>query len=244
MAKNGANAIALDSNTGRRQLLQLSALALLVAQSKVFAFSLGDITDAQAGSSIKTLLEKSASAAVLQLGKPGGFMGNDAVRIGLPGNLEKASKLLGKLGQGRKVDELIAAMNSAAEQAVPFAKPLLINAVKSMTVVDAKNILTGGNTSVTDFFASKTREPLTEKFLPTVTKVTNKAQLTAKYDAVAGKAVGLGLVKKEDSNMAGFVTHKTLDGLFTIIGQQESALRADPAKAGDSLLKKVLGGLV
>ena len=229
---------------GRRQLLQLSALALLVAQSKVFALSLADVTDAQAGGSIKTLLEKSASAAVLQLGKPGGFMHNDAVRIGLPGNLEKASGLLSKLGQGRKVDELLAAMNSAAEQAVPFAKPLLMNAIKSMTVVDAKNILTGGNTSVTHFFASKTREPLTEKFLPTVTRVTNKAQLTAKYDAVAGKALGFGLVKKEDSNMAGFVTRKTLDGLFTVIGQQESALRADPGKAGDAVLKKVLGGLL
>ena len=76
------------AGTGRRQLLQLSALALLVAQSKVFALSLADMTDAQASNSIKTLLEKSANAAVLQLGKPGGFMHNDAVRIGLPGNLE------------------------------------------------------------------------------------------------------------------------------------------------------------
>ncbi len=236
----------LNTTAGRRQMLQLSALALLVAQSKVFALSLADlsgISDAQAGGSIKTLLEKSASAAVLQLGKPGGFMNNDAVRIGLPGELGKASKLLGKLGQGRKIDELIAAMNSAAEQAVPFAKPLLSNAIKSMTVVDAKNILTGGNTSVTDFFASKTREPLTAKFLPTVTRVTNKAQLTPKYDALAGKAAGLGLVSKEDSNMAGFVTRQTLDGLFTVIGQQEAALRANPAQAGDALLRKVLGGL-
>lgn len=228
----------------RRQVLQLSALALLVAQSKVMALSLSDISDAQAGSSIKTLLEKSATAAVLQLGKPDGFLGNDKVRIGLPGNLDQAAKLLGRLGQGHKVDELITAMNRAAEQAVPFAKPLLVNAVKNMTVVDAKNILTGGNTSVTDFFASKTRDPLSEKFLPSVTRVTKKAQLTAKYDAVAGKAAGWGLVKKEDSNVASFVTHKTLDGLYTVIGEQEAALRANPAKAGDALLRKVLGGLI
>ena len=231
----------IAADTGRRQVLQLSTLALLVAHAKVFAFSLSDITDAQAGSSIKTLLEKSATAAVLQLGKPDGFLGNDKVRIGLPGNLDQASKLLSRLGQGRKIDELITAMNRAAEQAVPFAKPLLVNAVKTMTVRDAKNILTGGNTSVTDFFASKTRAPLAEKFLPTVTRVTNKAQLSAKYDALAGKAAGLGLVKKEDSNMAGFVTGKTLDGLFTVIAQQESALRADPSKAGDALLRKILG---
>ncbi len=230
----------------RRQTLQLSALtalALLVAQSKVLAFSLADISDAQAGSSIKSLLDKSASAAVLQLGRKDGFLGNDKVRIGLPGNLDKASKFLSRMGQGDKLDELVTAMNRAAEQAVPFAKPLLVKAVKDMTVVDAKNILTGGNTSVTDFFASKTRAPLAEKFLPSVTRVTNKAQLTAKYDAVAGKAAGFGLVKKEDSNMASFVTGKTLDGLFTVIGQQESALRANPAKAGDALLRKVLGGL-
>ena len=227
----------------RRAALQLSALALGFAATRVWAFSLADITDAQAGSSLKTLLEKSATGAVLQLGRLDGFMGNDKVRIGLPGHLEQVGKLLRQLGQGQKVDDLVLAMNRGAEQAVPLAKPLLVNAVHSMTVVDAKNILTGGNTSVTDFFASKTRAPLTEKFLPIVTQTTNKSDLSGKYNRVAGKAAGLGLVSKEDSNIQGYVTRRALDGLFGVIGEQEAALRANPAKAGNELLSKVLGAL-
>ncbi len=227
----------------RRQLLQLSALALATAQAKVFALSLPGLSDGQASSGLAALLEQSATAAVLQLGRPDGFMGNDKVRIGLPGHLDAGAKLLKRLGQGKKVDELLLAMNRSAEQAVPLAKPLLSNAIKSMTVSDAKGILTGGNTSVTDFFADKTRSPLTEQFLPLVTEVTSKASLSQKYNAVAGKTKGLGLVKDEDSNLEGYVTRKTLDGLYAIIGEQEASLRADPGKASGDLLKSVLGSL-
>ena len=230
----------------RRQTLQLSALtalALLVAQSKVLAFSLADISDAQAGSSIKSLLDKSASAAVLQLGRKDGFLGNDKVRIGLPGNLDKASKFLSRMGQGDKLDELVTAMNRAAEQAVPFAKPLLVKAVKDMTVVDAKNILTGGDTSVTQFFASKTRTPLGQRFLPVVNQATEKVQLAQHYDAFAGKAASFGLVKKEDAQLGPYVTGKTLDGLYLMIGEEEKKIRQNPLGSASTMVQKVFGAL-
>lgn len=233
----------LQGPFSRRTVGQLSAALILFAYQQAHALSLADISSAQANSSIKSLLEQGALKAVLQLGRTDGFLGNEQVRIGLPGHLEEASKLLRQLGQGRKLDELVTAMNRGAEQAVPFAKNLLVGAARSMNAVDAKNILTGGNTSVTDFFAGKTREPLTRQFVPIVTRATAKAQLADKYNHFAGKAHRWGLVQEEDGTIQNYVTRKTLDGLYLVIGQQEQLLRANPAKASSDLLRKVLGSL-
>lgn len=202
-----------------------------------------DLSETDAASGVRAALEKGATSAVSLLGRSGGFLGNPKVQIPLPGFLEDAAKLLKMTGQQKRVDELITAMNRAAEAAVPEAKPLLINAVKSMSVEDARKVLTGGDNSVTQFFAGKTREPLAEKFLPIVTKATEKVSLAEKYNAVASKAMGLGLVKKEEANVQQYVTGKALDGLFLMIGEEEKKIRQNPAAAGSAILKKVFGSL-
>jgi len=176
------------------------------------------------------------------LGKPGGFLDNPQVRIPLPGALERAASMLRAIGQGHRVDDLVNSMNRAAEQAVPEARPLLVNAVKSMSVEDAVRIVRGGDTSVTDFFAGKTRAPLGEKFLPIVTTETRKVSLAAKYNAVASKGSTFGLVKPEDANVEQYVTRKALDGLYFMIGQEEKKIRADPVATGSAILKAVFGG--
>lgn len=217
--------------------------ALWVLAARAQAQSLAALSNADASAGLKAALERGAAAAVDLLGKTDGFLGNPKVRIPLPGALEKGAKLLKGLGQGARVDELVTAMNRAAESAVPEAKPLLTNAVKSMTVSDAKKILSGGDTSVTGFFAEKTRTPLTGKFLPIVTKATEKVSLAEKYNAVAGKGVGLGVVKKEDANVQQYVTGKALDGLYLTIGEEEKKIRQDPVGTGSAILKKVFGAL-
>lgn len=227
-----------NSATGRA----LAAL-LATAYAQAHALSLGDLTNGEASQGLKTALEKGALAAVGILGKTDGFFGNDKVRIPLPGYLADAAKLLKGLGQGKRVDELLESMNRAAESAVPMAKDLLVGAVKSMNVMDAKKILSGGETSVTTFFAEKTREPLGVKFLPVVTKATEKVGLAAKYNSVAAKAQGLGLIKKEDANIQQYVTGKTLDGLFYMIGEEEKKIRQDPIGTGSAILKKVFGAV-
>lgn len=231
----------------RRQFNQTlacgAAWLVLAAQQQAWALSLSDLTDKDASAGLKAALEKGALAAVGLLGKPDGFLGNPAVRIPLPGYLEDAAKLLRQFGQGKRVDELVTSMNRAAEAAVPMGKDLLVGAVKNMSVTDAKKILTGGEDSVTQFFAEKTRTPLGEKFLPVVTKATEKVGLAAKYNRVAGKAAGLGLVKKEDANIQQYVTDKSLDGLYTIIAQEERKIRQDPVGTGSAILKKVFGAL-
>jgi len=215
------------------------ACIILLAHARAHALSLADLTDGEASQGLKTALEKGALAAISLLGRKDGFLGNDKVRIPLPGFLEDAGKLLKTFGQGKRVDELVNAMNRAAETAVPTANDLLMGAVKSMSVTDAKNILTGGDTSVTQFFASKTREPLGVTFLPVVTRATQKVELASKYNRVASKAVGIGLVSKNEANIEQYVTGKTLDGLYFVIGEEERKIRRDPVGAGSDILKKV-----
>lgn len=233
----------MDRRQFNQSLVGGAALLVLAARQQAWALSLADLSDKDASSGLRTALEKGALAAVALLGQPGGFLDNPKVRIPLPGYLEDAAGLLRKFGQGQRVDELVTSMNRAAEAAVPMGKDLLVGAVKNMSVSDAKKILTGGDNSVTQFFAEKTRAPLGEKFLPVVTKATEKVGLAEKYNRVAGKAAGLGLVKKEDANIQRYVTGKSLDGLYTIIGEEERKIRQDPVGTGSAILQKVFGAL-
>ena len=191
---------------------------------------------------IRAALGSGAKAAVLQLGQAGGFSGNPKVRIGLPGVLADAAPLLKTMGQGKRLDELVAAMNQAAEQAVPLAADLLGQAIAHLTVDDAQRILRGGDTAVTEFFASTTRQPLTVAFLPMVKHSTDQVQLADKYQAVAGRAAKLGLLKAQDADLPGYVTGRALDGLYTVIGEEERKMRQNPAAAGSALIKKLFGG--
>jgi len=134
-------------------------------------------------------------------------------------------------------------MNHAAESAVALAKPMLLDAVKSMSVTDAKNILTGGETSVTDFFRQKTATPLNAKFLPVVKKITDGNGLSSQYNAVMGQASASGLVSKEEATLESYVTQRALNGLYTIIADEEKAIRADPVGTGSAILGKVFGAL-
>jgi hypothetical protein len=223
--------------------IPLLAAVILLAQQRAQAFSLDELSNKDATQGLKIALEKGALAAVSLLGKTDGFLGNEKVRIPLPGYLEDASKLLRTFGQGARLDELVTAMNRAAEAAVPMAKDLLLGAVKSMNVTDAKKILAGGETSITAFFAEKTRAPLNLKFLPVVTQATVNVGLAEKYNQVAGKAADMGLLKKEDANIQQYVTGKSLDGLYLMIGEEEKKIRQNPVAAGSAILEKVFGAL-
>lgn len=216
---------------------------VLLATTHARALSLGDLSNADASSGVKAALEQGALAAVGLLGQSGGFLNNPQVRIPLPGYLDDAAQLMKRFGQGKRIEELETSINHAAEAAVPMGKDLLVSAVRSMSVSDAKKILTGGDTSVTQFFSEKTRTPLGAKFLPIVTQATQKVGLAQQYNAFAGKAAGFGLVKQEDTTIEHYVTGKTLDGLFTMIGVEEQKLRQNPAAAGSAILQKVFGAL-
>ncbi|MBF8177333.1 MAG: DUF4197 domain-containing protein [Burkholderiaceae bacterium] len=219
------------------------AVSLSLVVSVAFAASLADLSNKDATSGVKAALEKGATVAVSKLGVENGFLNNEKVKIGLPSVVEKAMPILKMTGQGKKVEELQVSMNHAAESAVALAKPLLLDAVKSMSVSDAKNILTGGDTSVTDFFRQKTATPLGAQFLPVVKKITDKNGLAPQYNAIMGKVGSSGLVSQDETTVEGYVTKRALDGLYTMIGEEEKAIRQDPVGAGSAILGKVFGAL-
>lgn len=199
------------------------------------------LSERDAARGVRAALERGALAAVGLLGRQDGFLGNPKVRIPLPGVLEDAARLLRGAGQGKRVDELVTAMNRAAEAAVPEARALFVDTVREMSVEDALGIVRGGDTSVTDFFARKTRAPLGAKFLPIVTRATEKVQLAERYNAVAAKAAGLGLLKGGQVTIQQHVTGKALDGLYLMVGEEERKIRADPVKTGSAILRQVFG---
>ena len=228
----------------RRQFSSaLALLAVALVAERAQAQGLAGISNIDASKGLKSALETGALTAIQLLGRENGFLGNPQVRIPLPGYLKDAARFLSALGQRKRIDDLEIAMNRAAESAVPLARQLLVNAVKNMSVTDAKNILAGGDTSVTEFFAGKTRAPLAVSFLPVVRQATSKVALAEKYDRIASKAQGLGLVQAEDASIDQYVTRKSLDGLYFMIGEEEKKIRRDPVATGSALLQKVFGAL-
>ncbi len=209
----------------------------LIISAPSFALGLGDLSNKDAVSGLKDALLQGSSAAVGKLGVENGFLGNDKVKIPLPDALKRVESGLRLLGMQRQADELVVAMNRAAEQAVPEAKALLVGAVKNMSVQDAKGILTGGDTAA----RRTTSYQLTQKFLPIVTKATSKVGLAEKYNNLAGQGAQLGLVDAKQAKIENYVTQKTLDGLFLMIAEQEKAIRKDPVGTATGMAQKVFG---
>lgn len=206
-----------------------------------WAFPARALSESDAAAGVRAALERAGTAAVQRLGRKDGFWGHKALRIGLPPPLDSAAQVMKAMGLGKRVGELELAINRAAETAVAGSLDLVRGAVRSMTVDDALGIVRGGDTAVTQFFERKTREPLTLRFRPIVDEATRKHALAEKYDAVAQRAAGAGLVKGEQASIGAYVTDKALDGLYRTIGEEERQIRRDPVATGSALLKQVFG---
>lgn len=225
-------------------MLRLISLAAgLALSSSVFALSLADLSQSDASGGLKDALSQGAKVAVQQLGKPGGFSNNPEVRIELPGNLGKAAKTMKMMGMGAQVDQLEANMNKAAEAAVPQAQALLLDSVKKMTVQDAKSILSGPQDSATQYLNKTSREQIRAKFLPIVKQATAQVGLAKQYNSFAGQAASFGVIDAKSANIENYVTEQALNGLFSMIAEQEASIRQNPAGAATSLAKKVFGAL-
>ncbi|HEX3374956.1 MAG TPA: DUF4197 domain-containing protein, partial [Edaphobacter sp.] len=169
---------------------------------------------------------------------------NEAIKIPVPQNLRTVERVARGLGQGAKVDEFVASMNHAAESAAPEAESIFAEAVTEMTIDDARKLLNGGDTSITDYFKSKTSARLAVAFRPHVEAAMRKNGVTQQYEALAGKASQLSWVSFGNSSSLDidtYVVNKALDGLFYMLGQQEKEIRTNPAARTTALLKQVFG---
>ena len=221
----------------------LGLLLSLVIVAPAFAGSAGDITNSEANSGLKQALVDGSAKAVSLLGVENGFFGNPKVKIPLPPALQKIEAALRYTGMRKQADELVLAMNRAAEAAVPEAKALLVESVRKMSISDAKGILTGGDTAATDYFRRTTQSQLTDRFLPIVKKATDRVGLAQQYNSLAGQAAQLGLIRDQQASIERYVTQKALDGLYLTIAEQEKAFRQNPLSATSDIVRRVFGAV-
>jgi hypothetical protein len=214
--------------------------------------SLAGLSQDQMIGGLKEALGKGVQQAVGTLGKTDGFLKDANVKIPMPESLQKVEKTLRTLRQDKLADEFVTTMNRAAEQAVPEAAAVLGDSVKQMSITDAKNILTGTNNAATQFFRRTSETNLHARFLPIVKAATEKAGVTGAYkrmtDKVGGGLGGLGglgggLLGRQAPDLDDYVTHKTLDGLFVKIAEQEKQIRENPVARTTDLLQKVFGAV-
>ncbi|MCX5814032.1 MAG: DUF4197 domain-containing protein [Proteobacteria bacterium] len=193
-------------------------------------------------SGLKEALSIGTGNAVASTSKIDGYFKNQIIKILLPDKIQDAANILGKVGYQKQVDNFVLSMNRAAETAAPKAKSFFVDAIKAMTFEDAKNILSSGDTAATDYFKSKTFNKLYDAFKPIVAKSMNEVGATRSYKEMTGKytsAVPFG--KMESLDLDQYVTNKSLDGLFYMVGQEEKKIRTDPVAQVTDLLKKVFG---
>lgn len=233
----------MSSPLPRSTRLAILAALCFLALPPALAVAAMNLTSGERVAGLREALTQGARVAVDRLGKPDGFLGNPEVRIPLPKTLKKAEKAMRALGLRKQSDELVVAMNRAAEDAMPEAKAVLVDAVKKMTVQDAASILTGPDDAATQYFKRTSTPQLREKLLPIVQRTTGKVEVAQKYNALAGQISDIGLMKPEQASIESYVTDKALDGLFLMIAKEEAAIRKNPLGQASSILQKVFGSL-
>jgi hypothetical protein len=210
--------------------------------------SLAGLSQEQVAEALKQALGKGVSSAITNLAKPDGFLANPKVKIPMPEKLQSVEKTLRALKQDQYADGFVTTMNRAAEAAVPEALPIFTDALKSMTIDDAKKLVSGTNDSATQFFKTKGEKQIQEKMSPIVKQATEKAGVTAAYKKLFAQGGGassfLGKLNYDTSmlDVDKYVTQKASDGLFKMIAEEEERIRKNPAARTTELLQKVFGG--
>lgn len=199
------------------------------------------LSDTKIASGLKQALSVGTKNAVHLVDKPGGYLDNQAIKILLPKSLQPAESILRGAGQGPKIDGFVASMNHAAESAAPAAEQIFADAVTAMTIDDARKLLNGGDTSITDYFKSKTSSQLATAFRPAVEKAMNENDVTQQYQALVGNVPQMPFMKSPSLDINTYVVNQALNGLFYMLGQQEKDIRQNPAARTTGLLKEVFG---
>ncbi len=194
---------------------------------------------------LKEALATGTERAVAEVSKPDGYFGNQLIKILLPERIQKAANILGEVGYRGQVDEFVVSMNRAAEKAAPKAARFFGDAIRQMTVEDAKGILNGGDTAATRFFEKKTRAQLFDAFKPTVSRSMDQVGTARAYKEMVGTYESIpfaSLAGLPTLDLDTYVTNKALDGLFIMVGEEEKKIRNNPAAQTSDLLRKVFGG--
>jgi uncharacterized protein YceK len=202
----------------------------------------GSITEAEAGQGIKEALGQGLANAVLRLNKQDGFFKDALYKILLPPDAKKIENTLRDLGFSNMVDKAVLQINRGAEDAAGFAKPIFVDAIKSMTLQDAIGLVKNGDTSATHFFREKTTDKLFTAFLPVIKSSLDKVEATKYYGDVVSKYNSFPTTfKKINPDLPSFVTAKATEALFDLVAKEELNIRKNFAARTSDILKKVFG---
>ena len=192
-------------------------------------------------SGLKEALAIGTKNAVKSVSQFDGYFGDEIIRIGMPEKLRKVAEVLEKIGYQEQVDHFILSMNRAAERAAPEAASIFAAAIKDMSLEDARGILIGGDTAATDYFKSKTSDEISEAFKPIISSSMNDVGVTRLYKGIMDKYTSLPFMQSESLDLDRYVTNKSLDGLFYMLGQEEKSIRTNPEARVTELLQNVFG---
>lgn len=190
---------------------------------------------------LKEALQVGTNNSVKRTGQVDGFFKNPSIKIPLPDQIQKSEKILRKVGLGKQLDQFVLSLNRAAEQATPAAKDIFWDAIKKMTFDDAIGIFKGNDTAATDYFKNKTSNQLKTTFAPAIKQATDKTDVTRIYKKLTLEVKKVKIIKLDPVDIDQYVTIKTLDGLFYVLGEEEKKIRKDPAARVTELLKEVFG---
>lgn len=202
----------------------------------------GNLSDADYGKGLKDALAQGVKKAVTSLGATDGYFGNEAVKILLPEQLQKLEAPLRLAGKGKLVDDLMLAMNRAAEKAVPQAANILGEAVRAMSVQDAHGILTGPQDAATQYFRKTSGTKIAEMMQPIIAKSMDSVGVAKAYNKLIANPIASSVAQSYGLDLNSYVGAKAQDGLFTLIAQEEQNIRANPAARTTDILRKVFGG--
>jgi hypothetical protein len=199
------------------------------------------LSDGTIASGLKEALQVATGNAVDLTGTVDGFFKNQAIKILMPAELRSLETGLRTVGLGSQVDTFVLGMNRAAEHAAPAARQIFGQAVTEMTFDDARKILGGGDTAATEFFKEKTTGRLTDAFRPVVERSLGEVGVVRQYKDLVDQAERIPFLRTEKLDVDRYVTGKTLDGLFHVVGEQERQIRTNPTARVTDLLKQVFG---
>lgn len=221
--------------------LALAQAKLLEQGKSLLGGAGGKLSANEISGGLKEALKVGSKNVVGRLGKADGYNADPAIRIPLPGPLQKIEGALKALGAAGLLGDLQTKMNRAAEQAAPKALDIFVDAIGKMTIADAQGILSGPQDAATQYFRKTTSDGLTGAFKPIVDSSLSGVGAVSAFKSVQDKAAGIPMAGKSvaNFNLTDFTVGKALDGVFHYKGKEEAAIRTNPAARTTDLLKKV-----
>ena len=200
------------------------------------------ITEQEAAQGIREALDQGVGRGINLLNKQDGFFGNQAYKLLLPPDAQKIETTLRDLGMGGMVDRAILQINRAAEDAVGFARPIFVDAIRDMSIMDALNIVKGSKDAATQYFRQKTTDKLIAAFSPVIKQSLDKFQATKYYSDVVNTYNRFPTtINKINPDLPSYVVSRSVDALFDQVAKEEANIRANPVARSTEILKKVFG---